>query len=272
MNRVTHLKVIAMLDQVRLMMASLLMGSVILCGLSQPHQVIAAGDENPKTGIAVVELFTSQGCSSCPPADRVLEKLFESFDDSQPVYLLSFHVDYWNQLGWDDPYSMPISTEHQRAYARAWSSRRVYTPQMVVNGTWEFNGGNERKARLAIDEGLHEAVTSKIRLRTRVDAENSVAMVGYDIDGQIDDHVLNVALVSPHQENLVPRGENRGEKLRHVNVVRAFVTHSLEGVSGEVKLSFPADFDWKSGEVVAYVQRRADAVLTGAMAQSLKNR
>ena len=261
-----------MLGQAWLMTASLLVGAFSVYGLSQSGQNDSSSDKITDTGFAVVELFTSQGCSSCPPADQVLAELSDSIDDDQPVYLLSFHVDYWNQLGWEDPYSLAASTAHQKAYARAWSSRRVYTPQMVVNGTWEFNGGNEKKARRAIDEGLSQSAVSKIRLRPRVNAEGTRATVAYKIDGQIDDHLLHVALVASEVSNAVPRGENRGRKLRHVNVVRSFKSQPLQKIEGEVKLSIPADFDWKSGTAIAYIQRRGDAVLTGSTATLLRNR
>lgn len=261
-----------MMGQAWLMTASLLVGLFPAYGLSQTGQVDSSSDNNTENGFAVVELFTSQGCSSCPPADRVLADLADSIDDDQPVYLLSFHVDYWNQLGWEDPYSLPISTARQKAYARAWSSRRVYTPQMVVNGTWEFNGGNKDKARLAIDEGLSKSAMSEILLQPQVDGEGTTAIVAYKIEGQIDDHLLNVALVSPELANEVPRGENRGRKLRHVNVVRSFATQALRMNEGEVELSIPPDFEWETGSAIAYVQRRGDAILTGATAQPLKKR
>jgi hypothetical protein len=184
------------------------------------------------------------------------------------VYLLSFHVDYWNDLGWEDPYSLPESTARQKYYARAWSSRRVYTPQMVVNGTHEFNGGNERKARLAIDEELQRSAQSQLRLEVSVDG--STATVECRVDGEVDNHLLNVALVSEAAANTVPHGENGGKKLVHVNVVRAFKAAPLRGQAGSVSLEIPKDFDKNAGLVVAYVQRREDAVLTAAAAQALK--
>ncbi len=262
-----------MLGRDRIVIASLLVGVLSVCGLTQAAQVDSSSDnDDPETGFAVVELFTSQGCSSCPPADRVLAELADSIDDDQPVFLLSFHVDYWNQLGWEDPYSLPASTAWQKAYARAWSSHRIYTPQMVVNGTYEFNGGNKQKARLAIEEGLSQTAMVKLQLRPRLDSEKAVATVAYKIDGQTNDHLLNVALVSPELTNDVPHGENRGRNLRHVNVVRAFTSRALEGNEGEVELSIPADFEWETGSAIAYVQRREDAVLVGAAARRLNRR
>src|SRR4051812_37227565 len=90
-------------------------------------------------GIAVVELFTSEGCSSCPPADELLSRLVASAaKDGRRVYPIAFHVDYWNSLGHPDPFSAKAYSERQRAYAAAMRSKQVYTPQMIVNGINEF--------------------------------------------------------------------------------------------------------------------------------------
>lgn len=258
------------MNQVWRLFAFMLIGLLSVCNMSLADEVEPSNAESSDSGFAVVELFTSQGCSSCPPADRVLSKLAKSIGDDQSVFLLSFHVDYWNRLGWDDPYSLAQSTSRQREYAHAWSSRRVYTPQMVVNGTWEFNGGSEQKARLAIKEGLAGKAAARIRLRPQVDANGAATKIGFQIDGAVEDHRLNVALVSPEAGNEVPRGENRGRTLQHVNVVRSFESQRLNQNSGQIELSIPTDFDRDSGIVVAYLQRRNDAVLTGVTSIPLK--
>ena len=110
----------------------------------------APAGEAPKTPV-LVELFTSEGCSSCPPADDVLARL----EQDQPfpnveIIALGQHVDYWNYLGWSDPFSAPAFSQRQGDYARAFARDGVYTPQMVVDGRAEFPGGNGAKARGAI--------------------------------------------------------------------------------------------------------------------------
>lgn len=103
----------------------------------------------------IVELFTSQGCSSCPPADRFLTELAarEEFE----IIPLSFHVDYWNYIGWTDPFSSPAWSDRQRHYARSFGGNRVYTPQMVVNGRWEGVGSNRREIARLLERGSSRA-------------------------------------------------------------------------------------------------------------------
>src|SRR5689334_14081460 len=116
---------------------------VMLLALAAPRRAAAQP-------FALVELFTSEGCSSCPPADRVLARLAaEARASGRRIFPLSFHVDYWNGLGWRDPWSTRTFTERQRNYARAlgW---RTYTPQMVINGAEHFVGSDERHARESI--------------------------------------------------------------------------------------------------------------------------
>src|SRR5690242_518856 len=106
----------------------------------------------------VVELFTSQSCSSCPPADALLTDLARTRRDD--ILPLAFHVTYWNNLGWRDPFSFPAATERQRAYAARLADHTVYTPQMVVDGTWGFVGSDRAAAEAAIQQARAQQVTA----------------------------------------------------------------------------------------------------------------
>jgi len=99
----------------------------------------------------LIELFTSEGCSSCPSADKNLEKIAAQAKASgQNIYTLSYHVDYWDYLGWKDPYATKQFSDRQRAYASQFKSSRIYTPQMIVNGKTEFVGSNQKTSQQAI--------------------------------------------------------------------------------------------------------------------------
>src|SRR5215207_512687 len=192
----------------------------------------------------VVELFTSEGCSSCPPADALLSRL----DATQPVegaevIPLALHVDYWNHLGWADPFSSRQFSERQGEYAAAFGQDGVYTPQMVVDGVKEFNGGNSSLAREAIGKAAREPKGEVLLARAPSPSEGSVR-----ISAQINNfpkptggESVNV-LLAVTESNLatdVARGENSGRKLAHVGVVRSLKT--LGGLPEGPGTSFKAE-------------------------------
>jgi hypothetical protein len=158
----------------------------------------------------VVELFTSQGCSSCPPADAFLTDLAHQRRDVLP---LAFHVTYWDSLGWKDPYSLDAATARQRDYARHLGDDGVYTPQMVVDGTTGFVGSNR-------SQGL-----STISSAARKPVPISLDRVGQDLEIKVGGGAgqAKVLLVGfdPAHETPVGRGENSGRKLLESNIVRS---------------------------------------------------
>jgi len=160
--------------------------------------------------LVVVELFTSQGCSSCPPADRFLGELAKRDD----VLALSMHVDYWDYIGWKDPFASPDNTTRQRLYARRFGLGYVYTPQMVVDGYTETTGSN----RPAVMNGIAQAKAMP-GLNLALARTDGGARVDLPA-GEPDQAVVYALLIDRHQETNVRRGENGGRKLGHSNVVR----------------------------------------------------
>jgi hypothetical protein len=206
-------------------------------------------------GFAVVELFTSEGCSSCPPADAVLAKLAREYPEN--VYVLGFHVDYWDRLGWKDVYSSADYTRRQSEYSQLFRLNSIYTPQAIVNGRKEFVGSNEGGLRAAIEEGLAATPGGQIVLSAKLDGGQHVK-VSYTVDDP-GKAALQVALVQLRAVSQVLRGENAGKKLEHVNVVRAFQTVSLKsGKGGVVDLKLPDGVLGKECKVVAFLQDKGD--------------
>jgi hypothetical protein len=171
----------------------------------------AADDRMP----VVVELFTSQGCSSCPPSDAFLGELAKRND----IIALAFHVDYWDYIGWVDPFAKPGFTERQRNYARSLKQRYVYTPEMVVDGMGHDSGINRDTISALIAQARAQAgqrVTVAI-------ADRGPAGVAVSVPAFATSEQLDVWLVAfdPQHKTQVTRGENRGRELIDYNVVRS---------------------------------------------------
>jgi hypothetical protein len=183
---------------------------------------LAAAQSSSKTLTPVlVELFTSEGCSSCPPADALLQTL----DRTQPIpgvqlIVLSEHVDYWDGQGWRDPFSSHALTLRQSAYANRLRLASAYTPQMVVDGSLEFVGSDRGRATQAVEKAR---VGPKIGLRiSSIKVENGKMHAHIETDPVPSKAEAFVALALEHAESHVLRGENGGHHLEHVAVVRTF--------------------------------------------------
>ncbi|MCB0353203.1 MAG: DUF1223 domain-containing protein [Bdellovibrionales bacterium] len=172
----------------------------------------------------VLELFTSQGCSSCPPADKLLGEIQkEAHSKRLPIYPLSFHVDYWNFLGWRDPYSRPFASERQRQY-NAYLKAGVFTPQVIVNGSKSAIGSES--------ELVHRLIQAELRQPPEYLPEIELSRVGSTVrlSGTLKGSYakfINVAAVRNGGENFVSSGENSGSSLSHINVVVDFQRESV---------------------------------------------
>jgi len=220
----------------------------------------------------LVELFTSEGCSSCPPADALLQKL----DASQPIpnaqlIVLSEHVDYWDHDGWNDPNSSHALTERQAAYTSALGLKTPYTPQIIVNGTAEMRLGDQQQVIKVFQEA---AAALKIPVRigdVTVDTGNpAVLQTHIDVDSNSDKHNADiyVAVVLNRAESQVLRGENGGQHLIHVAVVQQITkigTLKRGQAFGEaVQLKLKPGVDPKNIRIVAFVQESGPGRILGA--------
>jgi hypothetical protein len=220
-------------------------------------------------GVAVVELFTSEGCSSCPPADRVLANLTaRAKAQALPLYTLSFHVDYWNYLGWRDRFSLASYSERQHGYSGISANGGTYTPQAVVNGAAECVGSDSSRIADLIDLALKRAARTQIDLEARRTAEG--VEVDYRVSGATEGRMLNLALLEPRAESQVEHGENAGERLAHVNVVRNFASRALSaGTSGHWELPITGELKGKSVGLVAFTEDNTQRDVSGATALEL---
>ena len=216
-----------------------------------------------KKGFAVVELFTSEGCSSCPSADETVARLLSK--NMENVYILAYHVDYWNRLGWKDPFSKAEYSQRQNQYAAKFELNSVYTPQVIVNGSAEFVGSDEDKLTNTVENNLAKQGGQVIALSAT--KSNNMVNVNYDIDGS-ETVLLNLALVQPEATTSVKRGENGGRMLHHVNIVRALKTVNAKG-KGSVTLNIPDELKGITFQLIAYTQSKKNFEILGADKASL---
>ena len=264
-----------------MVLAAILLAIGLTRGATRPDPLDAAGPMALAGNGAMpvlVELFTSEGCSSCPPADELLMQLVQT----QPVpgvqiIALSEHVDYWNRLGWKDPYSSAAFTERQNGYARVFGNDDIYTPQMVVDGGVGFVGGSESKAREAIAAAAR-LPKAGIEIKSGDSRDGSatplvirVTSSGDFKSGTEADVIL--ALTEDGLRSDVSRGENAGRKLAHTAVVRNLVTlGSVKLSTGKVFAAEPGiNKDWKKERLraVVFVQDRESRRVLGAAAVAI---
>ena len=232
---------------------------------------VKAQNNEASNGIAVIELFTSEGCSSCPSADVLLTEWVNKAEaENLAVFPLAFHVDYWDRLGWKDPYGDARFSERQRNYARNWEFGRVYTPQLVVNGQAEMVGSERPAVEREIKKALNEPAPVSIEMKHRLLANQNRVEVDFLVSGKTPGNVINVAIVERELKSDVQRGENAGRKLRHDNTVRSFLTSSLDENEGKVAIDIPENLNIEKAYVIAYVQNGSSLKILGASGAALQ--
>jgi hypothetical protein len=239
---------------------------------------VSASDASRGAAVSpvLVELFTSEGCSSCPPADTLLQQL----DRTQPVngaelIVLSEHVDYWNHIGWTDPFSSRFFSDRQSAYAGRFGLASVYTPQIVVDGSVEFVGSDSHLVSQAVQKSLP---APKIVIR--------IAGISLDASKTLNAHVdadalpeaakvrkadVYLVVALNHAESQVLRGENGGRRLSHVGVVQSLTKiGSIEAgktFSQDVHLKLDSRTDPVNLRVIAFIQLPGQKQVLGAVQQ-----
>jgi hypothetical protein len=227
--------------------------------------------QEPQAGsepFAVVELFASEGCSDCPPAEDLLSQITsDARSNGKRIYTLNFQVDYWNNLGWTDPFSSPLFSQRQQQYS-GFLPGGVYTPEMIINGKEAFVGSDGGKAQNYIDHYLGLQPGNNITLN--LDQSRNDLKVDYTLARQDSNAVINFALVQRGLVSHVTGGENGGRTLEHDNVVLEFKTIDLKNVQGTVFFSKPQGDDLTRFSVIAFVQSKGDMSISAASAVDLK--
>jgi hypothetical protein len=253
---------------------SLFLLAILACGVSLPAH---AADQPGRTPV-LIELFTSEGCSSCPPADAQLQQL----DRAQPVpgvdlIVLSEHVDYWDSQGWKDPYSSAAITERQATYVSHFALKSSYTPEMVIDGRAECVGGDPAALSQAMEKA-HAGEKVAVHVSNATIDSAGIVHAHVEIEGSADAKhkgKVNVALALDHAESQVKRGENEGRKLTHVAVVLEMKPIGQfepgKPFSQDVQIKLKPGRDPAHLRVIAFVQENGPGAVLGAAQQSIGN-
>jgi hypothetical protein len=219
--------------------------------------------QTKNTNPSVVELFTSEGCSSCPSADKLVAIAQKEFNENTIV--LSYHVDYWDRLGWKDPFSKAAYTDRQRQYAEHLNLQSVYTPQAIVNGKTEFVGSNKTALWNAISNYKN---SDYIIIQTETpQVSNQQLSIKYNYAPLQTNENVVLELILKNATTQVKRGENGGATLSHINIVQDIVQkHESKGI---VTFNLPANFAKENYMIVAFVQNKESFEITNAKKVSI---
>lgn len=241
--------------------------SPVLLALLPLFSGAAVPDESPPV---ILELFTSEGCSSCPPADQILALVAAHGNVSGvPVITLSEHVDYWNYLGWRDPFSRAAFSQRQQNYARRFRLESAYTPQLVVDGATELLGSDAKRASAAIAAAASAAKTP-VRVQVASTGNNKFS-VHVEAPAAAGSEIL-AALVTDSAVSEVNRGENSGRRLSHASVVRDLIKVGVshrDGYNGDFTLDAGKAAVRDADRVVILVQENGQGRISGAAAAPL---
>jgi|HubBroStandDraft_3_1064219.scaffolds.fasta_scaffold10842_2 hypothetical protein len=238
---------------------------------------VASGPPAAASAPVVVELFTSQGCATCPPADHLLSQLGSQ---GEQVIALAYHVDYWNQLGWSDPFSSRKWSERQERYGRMLGVGSIYTPQLVVNGRAECVGNKRDDVLRKIADARSAEAAAKVSLAAEEVGEGRGRKVRIKVGARVERPGqgldLWVALTQSGLSTAVRAGENKSATLHDDFVVRqlrkAFSIPGKRGAERSGELTIDVDSDWGEAPrlaVVAFVQEPSTLAIRGAAAQAL---
>jgi hypothetical protein len=225
----------------------------------------AFGQNNPEKktvkGFALLELYTSEGCSSCPPADELMGRIQNEYKENN-VYVLAYHVHYWDRQGWKDIFSNADYTKRQYDYAKFLGKEPIYTPQLIINGKADYVASQETLVRNGIKSALSKPVTTNLSLGAS--QTNNNLNVNYNIEGTFKNSSLFIAIVQKTAKSNVKRGENANRILSHYQIVHQLHSIDLKDKKGAVSIHLPKSFNEKDFEVIGFVQDKNNGTISVA--------
>lgn len=227
--------------------------------------------KDKNSSVVVLELFSSQGCNSCPPADKLLDQITQKANSlNQNILGLNFHVDYWDYLGWKDPYATHLYSERQYQYSDHFKLSSVYTPQLIINGQQQLVGSNQ--------EPIEDFIKKYLEIKPSIIIDNLTTSVKdglINITGTLSETkenlFINLAVIENESYTRITAGENQGLNLKNTNIVRVFVQetlHSSTVFSSQLKI--PDDLLSNNMTLIVYIQDPVNFKIYGGTKIHLK--
>lgn len=205
----------------------------------------------------LVELFTSQGCKNSPPAEELFNEV--AMEKRDRFFLVAYHIDYWDKLGWKDTFSKPEFSQRQYDYSSFYDLKDHYTPQMVVNGETEFPGSHKNKVEKAITE--RAIVENELQL-TSTHTEDNI-LINYEVSGDTSNKSMHLFLIQKEATTMVLKGDNKNKKIRQTNIALEYKEVRLREFKGEITLPKPALLQQKDYYIMAFIQDSDSKKVTG---------
>jgi hypothetical protein len=228
----------------------------LLCSVLIVHAQTT--EQQPVVPTVLIELFSSEGCSSCPMADQFLQELLVIADSVQaPVFCLDYHVDIWNKSGWVDRFSDTSFSRRQREYMVKNKQQALFTPMIFVNGGGALPGNAKKEVSKAINEHMKKRPVASLVTKAGYIPETNTMILEYEIAGNIDSCSLQLVLAYKKMESKVTAGENAGQTLVHHHTAKQWEEIPLNGKSsGKVKIQLPAGEPLSNFMLISFVQHQ----------------
>jgi hypothetical protein len=221
---------------------------------------------------AIVELFTSEGCAACPAAEAVMLKVSNEMEKAgKNVFFLEYHVDYWNNKGWNDPYSKYQFTIRQENYSRVIAEKEMYTPQIIVNGGAGFIGSKEPLLRSSISNALSEPPKVNVKI-TGDSIANDTLFISYTTSIVNANYVLRVAITEDNLTSTATKGENAGRTFHHNDVVRTLFSVDKPELKGMIAVPLRRVNPGETTKLILFIQHKQTMKIYGACGSKIVSR
>jgi len=249
---------------IKLFLLLCLFATVIACG-SRERELTLKLQDLPDSTFAVVELFTSLGCATCPSAEKEMLYLSQKAEQLNiPVFILTYHVDYWNSKTWSDPYSMAACSNRQMMYAGILHTKNIYTPQSVLNGVTEISPVTSREYIDSIVKVLKSPIQKMQTIQAKIAQLGDSLRISVTLGETAPREELVIALTQRAGQPIINSGENAGMPIKCTNIVRYLYEMPCNTVDLQHTIKIPKALRTQAGNIVLLTQNKLTGRITGA--------